>query len=246
MGFRPATSRAQLDAYGLKAVGAHFNYAELDGDLPKVIAQAQALGVEYVEVPVIPHHPVQFSAADARAAAAKFNTGGAAIKDGGMKFGYHTHGYEFQLREGEGDRTPFDILVQATRPDLVFLEMDVFWVAHAGVDPVQLLAKYPGRWQPRCTSRTCAPAPAPTIPVPRRRRMMCRSAKGRFPGSAVLRSAREAGIAYYFIEDASPRGPRAGISPRGLRYLEARFIFDPKWVGPGGPLVRPTSRKRPE
>src|SRR5208337_5366935 len=128
-----------------KAVSAHFGYELLDGDLANVIAQAKALGVEYIAVPVIPHQILHFTPEDARRAAAKFNAWAAVIHANGLKFAYHTHGYEFQ--PGRNGEIPFDVLVHSTRPDLVSFEMDVFWVAHAGVDPVALLRRYPGRWR---------------------------------------------------------------------------------------------------
>jgi len=36
-------------------------------------------------------------------------------------------------------------LVWLTRPDVVLFEMDAFWVTRAGLDPVELLSKYPDR-----------------------------------------------------------------------------------------------------
>jgi len=38
-----------------------------------------------------------------------------------------------------------DLLVWLTRPDVVLFEMDAFWVTRAGLDPVELLSKYPDR-----------------------------------------------------------------------------------------------------
>jgi sugar phosphate isomerase/epimerase len=209
---------AGLQAHGLKAIGAHFSYAELDGNLAGVIAQAKALGVESIVIPVIPHHPLRFTAADARIAAAKFNAWGEVIRANGMKLGYHTHGYEFQPSAMENGLTPFDLLVQNTRPDLVFLEMDVFWVAHAGVDPVALLNKYPGRWRmlhlkdirpgaPR--NHLGSAPPADDVPI----------GSGEIPWPAVFSAARAAGVLYYFIEDES--GVPLQNIPVSLRYLSA-------------------------
>jgi len=208
----------QLEAHGLKAVSAHFGYAEFDADAAGVIARAQALGVEYVIIPMIPHHPLHFSAEEARVAAAKFNAWGAAVQAAGMKFGYHTHGYEFTPDAASNGEIPFEVLAAATQPDLVLLQMDVFWVAHAGVDPVQLLAKYPGRWRMlhlkdlRVGAPTDASGAAPAtddVPV----------GQGRIPWPQVFAAARDAGVVYNFIEDESV-APLQNI-PISLRYLEA-------------------------
>ena len=205
--------RSRLDAHGLVPVSAHFSYEQLAKDLPGSIAQARALGVEYIVVPWIPHQPGHFGADEARAAAATFNAWGAAVRAGGMKFAYHTHGYEFA---GGGSETAFDVLVRSTRPDLVFFEMDVYWVAHAGVDPTRLLEEYAGRWRMlhlkdlrigAPTNDTGAAPPGDIVAV----------GKGQIAWPAVLDAARKAGVVYYFIEDESV-APLLGI-PESLRYL---------------------------
>ncbi len=208
---------AQLKAHGLRPVSAHIGFAELDGNLAGSIAQAKALGVRYVVVAWIPHNPAHFGVAEARAAAAKFNAWGAALKAEGIQFGYHTHGYEFV--PDAGGETPFDVLMASTQPDLVCLEMDVFWVTHAGVDPVALLARYPGRWKMlhlkdlRKGAKRDATGAAPAtddVPV----------GQGVVRWPAVFAAAQKAGVEYYFIEDESV-APLQNV-PISLRYL-ARF-----------------------
>lgn len=212
-GLTAAEFRSRLDAHGLVPVSAHFQYEQLTMDLPGSIAQAKALGVEYIVVPWIPHEAGHFGAQEARAAAADFNAWAAAINASGMKFAYHTHGYEFA---GGGGQTAFDVLARSTRPDLVLFEMDVYWVAHAGVDPAKLLGEYPGRWRMlhlkdlrtgAPTNDTGAAPPEDIVAVGR----------GQIAWPAVLDAARRAGVEYYFIEDESV-APLLGI-PESLRYL---------------------------
>ncbi len=38
-------------------------------------------------------------------------------------------------------------MMAETRPDLVNFEMDIFWIVHAGQDPVKLFDKYGSRFQ---------------------------------------------------------------------------------------------------
>jgi sugar phosphate isomerase/epimerase len=208
---------AQLKAHGLRPVSAHLGFAALEGNLAGSIADARALGVDYVVVAWIPHNPAHFGVAEARAAAAKFNAWGAALKAQGIKFAYHTHGYEFV--PDAGGETPFDVLMASTQPDLVYLEMDVFWVAHAGVDPAALLARYPGRWRMlhlkdlrRGAKRDATGAAPATDDVP--------VGQGEVHWPAVLSEARRAGVEYYFIEDESV-APLENV-PTSLRYL-SRF-----------------------
>lgn len=64
----------------------------------------------------------------------------------GIRVGYHNHDVEFTLAIGDlAGRTGFDILMAETTPGLVDFTLDLYWSWHGGVDPVQLLKRYPDR-----------------------------------------------------------------------------------------------------
>ncbi len=65
------------------------------------------------------------------------------LKAAGIRFGIHNHDHEFQ-RIGPGRRTLFDILIEEGNADLM-LEVDVYWVNHAGADPARILERCQGR-----------------------------------------------------------------------------------------------------
>jgi sugar phosphate isomerase/epimerase len=212
----PQQFRAQLDAHGLRAVGSHFSYEALQSDLPKVIADAKALGSTNVVVPNIPHEGV-FDEAVARRTAADFNAWARVLKGSGIRFLYHPHGGEFQPLPGGGNG--FDVLMKETDPGLVFFEMDVFWVVYAGQDPVRVLEKYPGRWKMfhlkdvRKGARTgifTGRAPIGDFVA---------IGTGQVDWPAVLAEGRKVGIEYSIIEDESS-DPAENIPP-SVRYLES-------------------------
>ena len=91
----------------------------------------------------IPHKEGEFTREDLIKAVAIFNTAGKLLKEKGLQFCYHPHGYEFRPFE---NGTMFDYMVKHTDPRYVNFEMDVFWVKHSGQDPVALLKKYPTRF----------------------------------------------------------------------------------------------------
>lgn len=63
-----------------------------------------------------------------------------------LRVGYHNHDPEFTLAVGDpAGRTGFDILMDETTPGLVDFTLDLYWSWHGGVDPVELLTRYPGR-----------------------------------------------------------------------------------------------------
>lgn len=74
--------------------------------------------------------------------AKKLNHAGEVYKAAGMGFAYHNHAFEFGP---VGDSTPMDILLEATDPELVKIELDVFWTSVAGLDPAEWIRTHPGR-----------------------------------------------------------------------------------------------------
>jgi sugar phosphate isomerase/epimerase len=207
-----------LRARGLKAVSAHFQYADIQKDLAGAVRDAQALGVSYVACPWIPHEGDDFDVAAARKAVADFNRWGAAFRAAGIRFCYHPHGYEFQPAAG-GPDTVFDVMARETNPDLVDFEMDVFWVYHAGQDPVALLHKYPNRWRLMHVKdmRKGAPHNFHTGRAPVADEVAVGT--GQIDWPAVVRAAEEVGVQYYFIEDETS-APVQNI-PKSLAYLRS-------------------------
>lgn len=206
-----------LASFGLHAVSAHVGYEILKKDLPGAIRDVKALGAKYLICPILPHGKEGIDEATAHRVAAEFNAWGAACRDAGLQFGYHPHGIEFHAIPGADGKTPFDVLASETKPELVCYEMDVFWVFHAGQDPVKLLLKYPDRWalmhikdirKGAITGLSTGSAP-PTDNVP--------VGDGQINWPDVLRAARDIGVKYYFIEDETP-SPLQCI-PASLAYL---------------------------
>ena len=206
-----------LQARNLKAVAAHIGYEALEKDLPGAIQTAKTLGAKYVITAWIPHPPEGLSAELAHAAAANFNKWGAAFRAEGITYGWHAHGFEFVPFASEGGKTAFDIIVAETKPENFTLEMDVFWVFHAGQDPVKLLKQHPTRWsflhvkdirKGAVTGlSTGHAAPIDNVAV----------GTGQIDWPAVLKAAQEVGVTHYFIEDETP-SPLVCI-PDSLKYL---------------------------
>ena len=215
-GLTPVEFRDQLTAHGLKAVAAHISYDRLKTELPAVIAEAKTLGVEYIVTPWLPQ--TEFDAAAARTVAADFNAWGTAIQAAGMKFAFHPHGYEFHPIPGGHGETPFDLLVSLTKPGVVSFEMDVFWVAHAGVDPAKLLARYPDRWTLLHVKdlRKGGEVGVGTRSAPAEDHVAVGT--GQLDWSSILKAAKAVGVKYYFIEDETA-APLQNI-PVSVRFLQ--------------------------
>ena len=206
--------RAMADANGVKIVGAHIGYGDLQSDLAGSIDQAKTLGASYVIVAWVPHEG-PFTVDQAKVAAANFNKWGAALKKEGLKFGFHTHGYEFRpLADGT---SAFDVMMAETDPDLVFCEMDVFWVVQGGIDPVKLLQKYPGRFKALHIKDMKKGAPVGLYEghAPASDNVIV--GQGSMDWPAIIAQSRKSGVQYYFIEDET--SDPVGNIPPSITYL---------------------------
>ncbi|HEV7348798.1 sugar phosphate isomerase/epimerase [Telluribacter sp.] len=72
-----------------------------------------------------------------------FNKAAETCKKSGIQFAYHNHDFEFQPIDGQ---VPYDLILKGTDPKLVKMELDLYWAAFAGKDPVELFKKDPGRY----------------------------------------------------------------------------------------------------
>lgn len=135
------TAREWLDENGLVCCATHRPIRNLIDDTEAEIEFHRTLGCDYVAIGGIgwdygdtPEAYERFLN-DARPMMAK-------LREAGIRFGYHNHAYEF-IRNPQTGKPCYEILVEEG-PDLQ-LEIDTYWVAEAGLDPVGLLSRCAGR-----------------------------------------------------------------------------------------------------
>ena len=143
---------------GLELIASHFWPAYLTGrwdilsmfglPIPEnrsfdyVIEQAAKHRFETIVLPML--FPQERGNADHyRKLAEQFNTYGEKCKAAGLQFCYHNHAFELEPMEGT---SPLEIFLNGTEPELVNFELDAFWVAITGSDPVRIMEEYPGRF----------------------------------------------------------------------------------------------------
>jgi sugar phosphate isomerase/epimerase len=131
--------KKRLDDLGLKVAGTHIGTNTLVGDnLKKTVDFHQTLGCKYLIVP----GDGRFSDPEKSQELAEiFNKAAEQLKQYDMYTGYHNHTHEFKK---DGDKTFWELFAERTTEDVV-LQQDVGWTVEAGVDPVAMIRKYPGR-----------------------------------------------------------------------------------------------------
>ncbi len=145
-GDHPAVSAAQartmLDDHDLRCIATHRRWDDLTQRTDAEIEFHQALGCDFTAVGGIGRH-----AEDGEAGYRAFLRDAAPVVErletAGIRFGYHNHAFEF-ARHGPGRETLYDILIDEGGPDLL-LEMDLYWVGHAGLNPERLVERCRGR-----------------------------------------------------------------------------------------------------
>ncbi len=144
-GKTPAEFKKLMDDNGFTVFSSHTS-VEAEGvnmDTAKLMADAHAeLGVKYCVQPWVQEEDRNVERY--KQLVADWNQVGELMKNAGIQFGYHNHNFEFANLDGV---VPYyDIIMADLDPELVIMELDLFWATKAGQDPVEIFKKYPGRF----------------------------------------------------------------------------------------------------
>ena len=149
--------------------------------------------------------------------AEKLNRAGEVFKSAGMDFAYHNHAFEFGP---VGVSTPMDILLEATDPELVKIELDVFWTSIAGLDASGWIRKHPGRAKLLHLKDKAADAPtqfAEGVPAESFKEV----GAGVIDFPAVLSAADADGVALYVVEQDQTPGDAVDSLAMSAKYLRS-------------------------
>src|SRR5690606_22985772 len=117
--------RTLLDDFGLKATGAHMGRGDILTNTQAMCDIANTLGMPYMGTGSSPTD--NYSKAGYQAAALQWNAAGAICKANGLKIYQHNHDREFGFATDDPSVRLYDYFIELTDPELVFLEMDVYW-----------------------------------------------------------------------------------------------------------------------
>ncbi|MGH7537758.1 MAG: sugar phosphate isomerase/epimerase family protein [Gemmatimonadales bacterium] len=194
-GHTPQQVRAVLARHRLAAPSAHVPFESLEAGWDAMLETAALVGHHYVVVAWVPAER-RGSLDDWRRIADLFNQAGRACRGAGLQFAYHNQSYEFVPIEG---RRPYDVLVEASDAGLVQLELDFFWIASGGADPLDYFARFPGRFpMVHLKDRSAAGD-------------MVDVGRGAIEWRRLFARAAQAGIRHYFVEHDEPPAPLHSI-----------------------------------
>lgn len=133
---------------GLSIPSGHYNLDDFlfkngnGDDVKKTCDVVKQLGGKYLTIPWLSEEK-RASIEQYRALADRINKAGEICKANNVQLAYHNHDFEFKSFNGE---TGYDVILKNTDAALVKMEMDIYWVVFANVDPVKLFNDNPGRF----------------------------------------------------------------------------------------------------
>lgn len=129
------------DKYGMNICATHVSFDRINQEFDDVVKEHKAWGCQYVGISSMP--PIYRENAEGYSRFAKEASEiGRKLKLNGLTLVYHNHNFEFEKYDG---LTGMDILFNETDPEALEFEIDTYWVAIGGTNPVDWINKVKGR-----------------------------------------------------------------------------------------------------
>jgi sugar phosphate isomerase/epimerase len=204
-----AELKRHLDRLGLQVIGCHAGLEQVTRQLDEVAGYLRQVGGRYI----ILSHRFE-SRQEVLEAAQTFNRIGENCRRLGLQFLYHNHDWEFRTFNGE---YALDILLGATDPELVKMELDTYWVKRGGEDPVAYLQKLKGR--------------CPLLHIkdmePGEEQFFAEIGEGILDFVAIAQAAAEAGTEWLVVEQDLCRRPPLESVAISYRNLKRMGLIEP-------------------
>jgi sugar phosphate isomerase/epimerase len=146
-GMEPNEFKKTVEDLGMKVISSHTGVEVKGVDTGNANQMAEdhaKIGVQYCVQPWLV--PERRKTADMyKQFVSELNLVGEVMKKHGIQFGYHNHNFEFE--QVDGVIPYYDIYMKNLDPNLVIMELDIYWATRAGQNSIDIFKKYPGRIQ---------------------------------------------------------------------------------------------------
>jgi len=204
----PTQFKSLVESLGMKLISGHvgINPGSKKEVWEKIITDNAEAGLRYLVAPSI-GGIYRDSQESLKKTTNAFNEIGDLCLKHGMKFGYHNHAFEFLEIEG---KKIYDTILDGTDPDLVTMEMDLYWTYRGNCDPLTYFDKYPGRfelWHVKDMEEG-------------EEQFFAEVGHGIIDFGEIFAASKKAGLVHYFVEqDASRRDPMESVK-MSVEYLK--------------------------
>jgi sugar phosphate isomerase/epimerase len=196
-----------LDGLNLRAAGSHVGIDDLKHNLEHSIAYALEIGNPYMICPGIPEE-MRRNADDYKKLSDFFNKVGLRCKENGLQFGYHNHDFEFQQFDGEYG---LDLITKQTESDLVFMELDTYWVEFSGLRSIDFIEKYADRCRILHIKDMKSAADKRNTEI----------GAGIMDFKAIIAAGQKQGVQWYTVEQEAFEIPQLTSIEASLKYLKS-------------------------
>lgn len=193
-----------LEKLSLIPVASHTPVELLKDDLDSVIEYNKEIGTRAI---ICPWTKID-SYEDVVEVAELMNTVAPKIIKAGMKVGYHNHGDEFKIFNGEYG---LDLLMNLTEKAGVFPEIDVFWVEYAGVDAINYISKYKNRCEMVHLKDMKKRGETETVEI----------GNGILDIKGIIKKSLASGVKYFLVEQDNTDKPSLEAVKISIRNLKA-------------------------
>lgn len=193
----PAETRAMLDRAGLACPSARVATPTLYRGWDRFLDAANTLGARWITLANVSYEE-RLRLRDWQELADVLNTAGDAARRRGLSLCYHNHSFELESLQG---RIPLDLLLSSTDPELLKLQMDVYWMTRGGRNPATEIRRLGSRVATlHLKDMDATPA-----------RGITSVGRGTIDFKAVLAAAADVKVAHSFVEEDAPADPIAAV-----------------------------------
>jgi sugar phosphate isomerase/epimerase len=182
-----------LQNEGLTCCATHIPPDRMRDQSEQVIADHKLWDCKYTAIGGF--FPKEPRAQDWLTFADQYNATAQKYEGSGISIGYHNHSHE--LARLDGAKTPMQILLDKLSPKIWF-EIDTYWIAHGGGDPIQWINKVKGRIP-------CVHLKDMGIRSDRTQ-YMAEIGEGNLNWEGILKACKSAGVEWYIIEQDNCNG----------------------------------------
>lgn len=174
-----------------------------------LLGDAKLIGQSYVVVPYLEEGDRK--AESYKKLTVQLNKAGELAKAAGLQLAYHNHDFEFK---DLGGQTGFNMLLKETDPNLVKMELDIYWAVKAGYSPIDLFRASPGRyvmWHVKDMDKT-------------ERKYFTEVGNGVINFKPIFANAKLSGMKHFFVEQDVCPGPPIDSVTKSIVYIQKNLV----------------------
>ncbi len=209
-GYDPEEIAAVMRETGLGAAGLHIGLPRLEKEFEQVVREARLFGTQDVVCPALP--PDLRNEAGFREVRERLGALAGRFAEHGLRLSYHNHAFEFEtVVDGQ---SALEFLLDPAGGSMILAEIDVYWIARGGRNPVEFLSAYANRMPLVHLKDMTADE----------RQTFAEVGEGQLDFHGILAQCRRSGVQWYVVEqdqcDGNPMDSLA-VSLRNLTRLAA-------------------------